>query len=926
MGASDIPLEWDLSCPDWEERLRTGRSLVPDLPLVDRVAGDRAVAVINRLRLADVPGTPTLGEAGGPWFTDIVRAMFGSYDPVRQWRAIVELFLLVPKKNSKALALDTLIATPTGFTTMGAVQVGDWVLAADGTPTTVVTKSEVFTERDCFEVVFSTGEVIVCDAQHLWVTDAHTDREKQPRASRSKPAPSVKTTAEIYSTLKVKSGKYSIANHRTELCAALDLPEADLPIPPYVLGAWLGDGHTAGATLTQGAEDAEHIMRSISATGHSVSLKGHDKRTGAARISIAEARGNEKLPYRFRTEAIELGVLGNKHIPESYLRGSYEQRLALLQGLMDTDGHISKAGQACFSTTLPALKDGAMELVNSLGMKSSVSQHRAKLGAKDCGPCWRVQFWPFSDQPVFTLPRKLERQRPASGVMRQRSKHRQIVDVRPVPSVPTQCIGVANASHQFLVTRSLIPTHNTTNGALLMLTALLLNQRPYAPFALMAPVQDTADEAFAAAEGAILLDPVLEKKFHIQSHKKTIVHRETKADLKIMTFDPDVLTGKKFVGTLIDELHVIAKNQKAAKALRQVRGGMVPFPEAFLAFITTMPDEAPVGVMKAELNKARAVRDGTSTGKLLPVLYELPPHIQKDKSKWSDPAYWPRVTPNLGRSVTIDKLMDLFKTARDNGEEDLRGWASQHLNLEIGLALKSDSWVGAAFWEQCAGQVASLDDLMARCEVCTVGIDGGGLDDLLGLTVIGREKETGKWLWWSHAWAHQIVLERRKDIASTLQDFERDGDLTIVDMPGEDVQDLADIVCKLNEAELLPAKLAIGVDPAGIGDIIAELTAEDRGILPDQIIAIPQGWKLNGAIKSTERRLAGGDIEHGGRPMMNWVLGNAKVEDRGNAILITKAVSGKAKVDPLLAGFSAISLMALNPSTSKKKYQFFAVG
>lgn len=459
----------------------------------------------------------------------------------------------------------------------------------------------------------------------------------------------------------------------------------------------------------------------------------------------------------------------------------------------------------------------------------------------------------------------------------------------------------------------LVPKKNnkTTGGALLMLTALVMNQRPRAPFALMAPVQDTADEAFAAAEGAIALDPVLKKLFHVRSHLKTIVHRETKADLQIMTFDPDVLTGKKFVGTLIDELHVIAKNAKAAKALRQVRGGMVPFPEAFLAFITTMPDDTPTGVMKAELTKARDIRDGKAQGKMLPVLYEFPREMQQDKAVWTDPTNWPMVNPNLGRSVTVQKLIELYEDAAPKGEDEVRGWASQHLNIEIGLGLMSDRWAGADFWQD-AEIVLTLEELLARCEVAVVGGDGGGLDDLLGQAVVGRERETGRWLAWFHAWAHKIALERRKEIAPRLLDFQQEGTLTIVERPGQDVEEFADNVCKVRDAGLLPEQRGIGVDAAGIGDIVDELAARDFEVEKD-IVAVSQGWRLNGAIKTTERKLAGGELLVAKSGLMPWCVGNAKIEDKGNAVSITKQISGKAKIDPLMALFDAVSLMALNP-------------
>lgn len=904
----------DLSCRDWEKRIRAGRSLVPELKL-NKAEGDRAVAIFNRLRLADVPGTPTMAEAAGEWFRDIVRALFGSINPRTRERAIRELFLLVPKKNSKALALDTLVATPTGFTTMRDVKVGDLVLDIQGRPTPVLCKSEVFTDRQCYEVEFSTGERVVCDAEHLWVTDAHSDRDKQPRAQRGQPMPTVKSTAEIAKRVVVKSGALRISNHRTALGGALELSEADLPIPPYVLGAWLGDGHSVAARITAGAQDVEHMVRQIRAAGHSARIAGRDKRSTAMLISIAEEAGNRKLPYRFSSVAAALGLIGNKHIPPRYLRASTEQRLRLLRGLMDTDGSISAAGQASFVTTLPALREGMRELVNSLGLKSSVSEHRARLGTKDCGPCWCIQFWPFDDVPAFTIQRKLARQRPAKSRNAQRSRTRQIVAVRPVDSVPTQCIGVASDSHQFLVTRSFIPTHNTTNGALLMLTALLLNERPHAPLIMTAPVQDVAEIAFEAAAGAIRLDPVLDKLLHIREHLKTIVHRETKAELQIMTFDPAVLTGQKVVGALIDELHVVAKMSKAPSAIRQLRGGMMPYPEAFLAFITTQSEEPPAGVFRAELAKARGIRDGRLKGTMLPVLYELPNNMQKSRDAWRDPKNWAMVTPNEGRSITVERLVEEMATAEETGQEELIAWASQHLNIEIGLALRSDGWAGAPFWESCGRDGLTLAQILERSDVVDVGIDGGGLDDLLGLTVAGRDRETREWLTWSHAWAHGSVLERRKSEAQRFRDFEKHGDMTIIETLGDDVDAAAAIVAQVEVAGLLDK---VGIDPSGVGGILDALVL--AGIPQEKVIGISQGWRLTGAIKTTERKVAEGMLVHAAQPMMAWCVGNAKVEPKGNAILITKQASGTAKIDPLMALFNAVSLMALNPAAAGKSF------
>lgn len=466
----------------------------------------------------------------------------------------------------------------------------------------------------------------------------------------------------------------------------------------------------------------------------------------------------------------------------------------------------------------------------------------------------------------------------------------------------------------------LVPKKNskTTNGALLMVTALLMNERPHASLIMTAPVQDVAQLAYDAAAGAIALDPVLEKKLYVRDHLKKIVHRETKAELEIMTFDPAVVTGQKPVYALIDELHVVAKMSKAPSAIRQLRGGMLPFPEAFMAFITTQSEDPPSGVFKSELDKARAIRDGKQAGAMLPVLYEFPEAMQKDAGQWKDPNNWHMVTPNSGRSISIPRLVQEMATAEATGLDELRAWASQHLNVEIGLALRSDRWVGADFWERGASSV-TLTELLKRSEVVTIGVDGGGLDDMLAIAVLGRE-ESGTWLHWTHAWIHPIVLERRKSEAERFRDFERDGDLTIVKNVGEDIEQVADYVRQVEDSELLDN---IGVDQAGIGAIVDAIV--DREIQHERIVGIPQGWRLVGAIKTTERRLHDGALKHGNRPLMAWCVGNAKAEPRGNAVMVTKATAGTAKIDPLMATFNAVALMSMNPKPRKKRYDILFV-
>ncbi len=464
----------------------------------------------------------------------------------------------------------------------------------------------------------------------------------------------------------------------------------------------------------------------------------------------------------------------------------------------------------------------------------------------------------------------------------------------------------------------MVPKKNskTTGGAALTLTGLLMNIRPRAEFIYIGPTQEVADLAFNQTVGMIDADEYLSKRFHVAHHTKTITDRRNKAKLKVKTFDMKVVTGSKPSFILLDELHLMASINGADRIIGQIRGGMLPNPEAVLVIITTQSDQPPAGAFRAELMYARGVRDGRIVNsRMLPLLYEFPEAMQADRDKpWADPENWPMVLPNLNRSITLDRLVADFAAAKEKGEAEERRWASQHLNIEIGLGLHSNSWAGAEYWLAAADKTLTLKEVIRRSEVIVIGIDGGGLDDLLGLAVMGRERGTGKWLLWSHAWAHEIVKTRRKDIAPRLEDFEREGSLTFVRLPGDDVYQVADIVKTVEDAGLLAAEGAIGVDSFGVTDIVKALTGEGYGISEDRIVGIPQGWQLNGAIKTAERNLAGGTMIHAGLDLMNWAVGNAKVEPRGNAVSITKQASGTAKIDPLAACFNTVVLMGKNPT------------
>ena len=372
--------------------------------------------------------------------------------------------------GGKALDIRTPIPTPSGWKKMGDLRPGDLVFDEAGAVCTVLGQSEVMIGRPCYRVTFSDGASIVADAEHLWPTMTAGERQAAVRRSpefRAKrresrlkrgtgkrpdlaemnaarahgeitcPAPSVRTTAQIAISLRV--GAAGRANHSIAVAGALDLPPADLPVDPYVLGVWLGDGKTVAGSFT--SADAE-IVDAVAAAGYEVTKQ-------AAKY----AYGTRGLQADLRAA----GVLGHKHIPDAYLRASIPQRLALLQGLMDTDGYCDHRGQCEFTTTNLDLAVGVEELILSLGIKVAMTTGRATLNGRDISEKYRLKFQ--TDLPSFRLSRKLDRQK-RSGF---RGTHalRYIEAVEPVPSRPVKCIKVSSPSRCYLAGRAMVPTHNS---------------------------------------------------------------------------------------------------------------------------------------------------------------------------------------------------------------------------------------------------------------------------------------------------------------------------------------------------------------------------------------------------------------------------------------------------------------------------------
>jgi len=397
---------------------------------------------------------------------------------------VLEVFIGGAAGPGKDLTLDTPIPTINGWSTIRDLKINDWIIGGNGLPCQVISKSPVYFNKRIFRVYFDNKTYIDASETHDWLTfslaersalarrnNAFRERRRNTRPLRSKglrpelskrnservhkylepPSGSIRSTLELFNSFKVQSR----TNYSIPVTSAWELDTVDLPIHPYLLGVWLGDGTTNSGFITSADIEIPSLIQNC---GYNVyKLK-------------------EKYAYRVEGLTTLLRVHGlknNKHIPNIYLRASYEQRLELLKGLMDTDGGCDKDGDCEITLTNKVLALQALELIRTLGFKGTYTTGRATLYGKDCGEKYRVRV--TTSTPIFKLQRKLNRQ---ITTERKTQQWHYIKDIQEIESVPTQCISVNSENHTFVAGDGLIQTHNSV--ALLMAALQYVDHSDYA--------------------------------------------------------------------------------------------------------------------------------------------------------------------------------------------------------------------------------------------------------------------------------------------------------------------------------------------------------------------------------------------------------------------------------------------------------------
>lgn len=668
----------------------------------DKAAADYVVNFIEQLR-------HTKGEfynqpfALIDWQERIIRDIFGTLrsDDYRQFNTA---YIEISKKSGKELSLSTLIPTPNGYTTMGEIKVGDELFDDNGHVCHVVAKSQLDFSEQAYKITFKDGAVVEAGEHHQWAGEYTHGKRKR----------CVLTTRELVHLPK-DGNSYKF---RIPVAGCVDYPQAELPIEPYLMGYWLGNGNATSAVITIKTSDIPTVLKNI--------MPYHN---------VVTAYQNVGDSVRFRIPELSKVLLPSFHdkvIPEKYLRSSKEQRYRLLQGLMDSDGNINGIkGQAVYTSTEKALSESVSELLWSLGIKNAISTaestQRKDWSASSC-ECGRiatgetlyyVKYTAFDDMPVAGLERKLKNRVPRNP--ETRSHYRYIDKIEKIENHGMQCIQVDSPSHQYLVGRSFLPTHNSELAAAVALYMLCADGEQRAEVYGCAADRDQASLVFDVACDMVRLCPALRKRCDIRPSRKTILFKPTNSIYKALSADVAGKSGVNVSALIFDELWV----QKDRKFFDMMTKGTSDARKNPLHFIITTAGNDTHSICYELHQKAMDIISGRKVDPTFyPCIYGAEEH-----EDWTDPEVWKKANPSLGITIGIDKVQAACNSARQNpGEEN--AFRQLRLNQWVKQAVR---WMPMEKWDKCA---FAVDEEMLEGRVCYGGLDLSSTTDITAFVLV----------------------------------------------------------------------------------------------------------------------------------------------------------------------------------------------
>lgn len=822
-------------------------------------------------------------------------------------RRFTTALFAVARKNAKALALDTPIPTPSGWLTMGDIKPGDKVFGVDGKPCNVIATSDIFVDHKCYRVEFSNGESIIADAGHLWETYAQVDQVNSNRVGNRQTRHRVRTTEEIANS--VRYGKRGDVNHSIMMPDPICADDADLPISPYALGAWLGDGNSGSGNITNAFAD-EQIIDEIRAEGWPVRLRSTNNAATAGLYSISNGdRGIARFDS-FQAKLRKIGLINNKYIPDIYLRASKEQRLALLQGLMDTDGTISKNGRVIsFTNTNKRLVENFSELLATFGIKHTTIQNKLVCnGVNVEGIGYKVQFMAFSDEiPVFKLDRKLKRMRKRSEcVISPRSRRVQITKCEAVDSVPTKCITVNSKDSLFLCGKTMIPTHNSFLCSAVLLYCFCCEKENGPQVVSAATTGQQARIIFNVAKRMVERLPDLREAFTLEAFANAIARYEVGGTFKPINAKASTQDGLNPSHTGIDEIHA-HKNHDLLNVLKSAAGARK---NPLFLYTTTEGYESP-GPWAEIRHFAKQLLEGVIEADHFLVLYyalddENPSEGIKSDDDF-DEAKWIKANPLM----EVNPL--LLKEIRKEAIE-AKQMPGRHAEFKIKRLNRPSSaaggWVNLVKWKACNGNV---DLEWLKQYPCYGGLDLASTRDLTSFRLVWDVEG----VIYTHGWRFvptAAVRYRTERGLVPYQAWVTSGKLI---ESGHEVTDYDAV-----EQVILDAKRDFNIQMIGYDLWNAQQLAQkltDADVPMQEFI---QGTKsFHPAMKALEVAYVSGNFCHGNDPILNWNASNLIARTDQNMNTAPDKKKSADKIDDMVALLMAVGTYLSAPVAEKSFWE-----
>lgn len=828
----------------------------------DKEKADRAVAFIENL-------CHTKGKWAGkpflllPWQEQIVRDLFGivKEDGKRQF---LTAYIEIPKKNGKQLALDTPIPTPAGWKTMGTIAIGDCVFDERGKPCHVVAKSLIDDTEQAYELIFRDGGRIVAGERHLWDVEYIHGKTKPKRW----------TTGEIYRRTRKYRETFSDNRSiiRIPVNAPLHLPEADLPVDPYLYGYWLGNGCATKPEITVRDCDVDDLISFIPYLLHN----RYPQACGGSEILVYKELKKILVPH-FREKVIR---------PE-YLRSSEHQRWELLQGLMDSDGCVSVVkGQSIYVSTIQQLAESVQELLWSLGIKNSLTTCPSTRYGKPTGETlYQIRFTAFTDQPVSKLHRKSIRRQ--ERVKQTRSCFHYLKEIRMLAcKVKMQCIQVDSPSHCYLAGRNMVKTHNSELAAAIVLYLLYADNEPSAEVYGAACDRNQASIVFDVARQMVEMSPALMRRSKIRSAGKRIINYRNAGFYQVLSAETGTKHGLNVSGLVFDEIHA-QPNRKLYDVLTKGSGDAREQP---LFFIITTAGNDKNSICYELHTKALDLMQGRKKDyTFYPVVYGL----EADED-WTDEANWYKANPSLGHTIKIERVREAYQNAIENPAEE-NVFKQLRLNIWTSASIR---WIPEQVYDK-GNLPINLESLRGR--MCYGGLDLSSTSDITALVLVFPPRsDDEKYVLLPFFWLPEDTLELR---------CRRDHVLYDVWQKQEFIQTTEGNVIHYGFIEKFIEHLGetynireIAYDRWNATQMVQNL--EDMGFT---MVPFGQGFKdMSPPSKELFKLLMEGNIIHGGNPVLKWMAGNVVMrQDPAGNIKPDKEKSVE-KIDGIVASIMAL--------------------